>query len=342
MDFNSTSKFINEKIKELKIPYFNIIVCKNGEKVYSFKKSKYKENNDLLTMYSMTKVITSVAFMQLVEKKLVKIDDPVSKYLKGYKNLKLLNGKPVKKEMTIKHLLTMTAGLDYDYNRPALLALLKKTKNPNTIDLCETFAKDGLVSEPGKMFNYSLCADVVGAIIEKVSKQKFSSYVKQHIFKPCKMRNSTVKTSPRILAKTIPDTILKNGKIVETPKYANLVNLSKNFSSGGASLISTPEDYSKFLNALLKGKLISKKSLDLIDFSYNKETPFCLDAQKYSIASFDYGYGFLVRVRQIESPHGMPVGEFGWDGAAASYCLCDRKNNISIVMRILCICNIEN
>ena len=332
MNFKASTKFIKSKIKELEIPYFNIVVCKDGEKVFNYRESKYKDDNDLLTMYSMTKVITSVAFMQLVEKKMVKITDPVSKYLSGYKNLKLLNGNKVKKEMTIKHLLTMTAGLDYDHNRPALVSLLKKTKNPNTIDVCETFAKDGLVSEPGEKFNYSLCADVVGAIIEKVSKQTFSSYIEEHIFKPCGMKNSTVETNLKLLNKTVPDVYFKNGKATNIEKISRLVKLSKNFSSGGASLISTPEDFSKFLNALLEGKLISKKSLDLIDFSHIKETPFCLDVQKYSIASFDYGYGFLVRVRQVESPHGMPVGEFGWDGAAGSYCLCDRKNNISIVM----------
>ena len=69
-----------------------------------------------------------------------------------------------------------------------------------------------------------------------------------------------------------------------------------------------------------------------MSFPYIKETPFCLPVQKYSISSFDYGYGYGVRVRQVASPHGMPIGEFGWDGAAGSYCFCDPVNNVTIVI----------
>ena len=65
---------------------------------------------------------------------------------------------------------------------------------------------------------------------------------------------------------------------------------------------------------------------------YVKNTPFCAEVQEYSKSSKEYGYGYAVRVRKYDSEEGITKGEFGWDGASGSYCLCDRKNNISIVI----------
>lgn len=336
MDFTESKKIILRKIEELNLPYFKIIVTLSNKEIFSFEKNNY--NSSLLTVYSLSKVLTSIAFMTLVQKGLVSPEDPVSKYLKNYSNLRLTSGEEISDTMLVKHLLTMTAGLDYNFNRPEIVSFLNENKEATTSQICETFALDGLVNKPGEIFNYSLCLDVVGGIIEKVSGMSLNEYVKKTIFDPLGLKNSTFINTISNIERTIPDVGFVDGKLIEVPKYDKLLNLSVNYQSGGSGLITTIEDFSKITRALLDGKILSSKYLDMMSSCYVQETPFCAPVQKYSVASFDYGYGYGVRVRKVKNSCGVPIGEFGWDGAAGSYCLIDNKNKISIVMGF----NIQN
>lgn len=331
--FKKTEDYINNKIKELKFPYFSCIVKKNGKEVFNFNQSKF--DNNLLCMYSMSKPITVVALLQLVEKGLVNLKDDVSKYLDGYDDLKLIEtNNKITKKMTLHHLLTMTSGLDYDFDRASIKKLLKEKTNAGTVQIASAFAKDGLISKPGEKFNYSLSIDVCAAIVEKVSKMKFSDYVKKNIFNILKMNDSTFANNIMLSEKTIPDYLPTKMGLKKSEKYYKRFVINSKYESGGAGLISTVDDYSKFIDSLAnrKNKILNDKTVDLMSKIYLNETPFNNDVQKYSKDSKEYGYGYGVRVRKINSKNGIPKGEFGWDGATGSYCLCDRKSNISIVM----------
>lgn len=331
MNFKSVEDYLSLKIDELKFPYLNVLVKENGKEIFAFQKSSFDKNRNTLAMYSMTKVITAVAFMQLVEKGLVNPDDLVSKYLDGFDDLYLFSGVKIKTQLTIKHLLTMTGGLDYDLNRNSIKKMIISNPDVKGFELCSSFAKDGLLFEPGTRFNYSLCLDVVGGIIEKVSGLSLADYVEKNIFIPLKMENSTLRYDEANYLATIPEFASDGKKLVETERYYNLVKIAKNYFSGGSSLISTVKDFSKFTDALVKGQLISDKSIDLMATPYIKDTPFSKELGEYSKSNEEYGYGFGVRVRKV-SKHNIPVGEFGWDGATGSYCLCDPENKISIVV----------
>lgn len=325
--------YINKKIKELNLPYFECIVKKNSKTIFKYKYTKSKKDYSLLYMYSMSKVITSVAFMQLVSKEKVKLNDNVSKYLDGYKDLKLLNKEKVNKDIKIINLLTMTSGLDYNKNRKAILEHVRNNKDSNTISICEQFAKDGLCFIPSSKFQYSLSIDVIAAIIEKIEGIKFSTYIERNIFTPLKMYNSTFNHN-NFNKEAYKEYGLVNNKLKIQKRYYNYFFPSNNYESGGAGLISTIDDYSKFIDSLANrtNKILDDKYVDQIARVLVKDTPFNEGVNEFSKSSEEYGYGLGVRVRKIDSKYGIPKGEFGWDGALGSYCLCDRKNKISIVM----------
>ena len=331
MDFKKAEKYILEKIDELNFPYLEVIAKQNGKEIFNFKKTNFEKNRNKLAMYSMTKVITTVAFMQLVEKGLVSVDDPVSKYLEGFDDLHLFDGTKVKTVLTIKHLLTMTGGLDYNFDRKSIKEAISTNPNIKTYELCASFVKDGLLFEPGTKFNYSLCLDVIGGIIEKVTSMSLADYVEKNIFIPLKMTDSTLRYDEENYLNTIPEYEYVENNLVEAQRYYHLVKIVKNYFSGGSSLISTVEDYSKFCDALVKGQIISNEMIEMMATPYVTKTPFSKEVGEYSKPNIEYGYGYGVRARKINL-HNIPIGEFGWDGATGSYCLCDPKNKISIVV----------
>lgn len=338
--FRNTKAYIESKIKELKLPFLEILVRKDRKVVFKYKYSIDKPYNPLLCMYSMSKPITTVALLQLLDQKKVSLDDEVSKYLDGYSSLHLINTKKIiNKKITILHLLSMSSGLDYNLGRKSITNYLKKHKNASTIELCELFAKDGLNFIPGSKFQYSLSMDVVAAIIEKVSGMKFSSYVDKYIFKPLKMNHSTFINSSKLVNTTNIEYRNEHNKLIKYKRSYKLFIPNNKYESGGAGLISTVEDYSKFIDSLANtSPVIKDKYILTMNKLIIKDTPFNTGVSEYSKSSDEYGYGLGVRVRKKPSKYGIPKGEFGWDGATGSYSLCDKKNHISIVIGM----NIQN
>lgn len=132
--------------------------------------------------------------MQLIEKGLFDLDTPVSNILPEYKNLNVKTNKgliPAKNPMTIRHLLSMQSGLNYDLDAPSIRKVVEETNNEATTrQVIAALANEPLEFEPGTHFLYSLSHDVLGAVVEVVSGQKFSEYLHEHIFKPLGMKNT--------------------------------------------------------------------------------------------------------------------------------------------------------
>lgn len=335
MNFNKTTELINIYVNELKLPYFSIIVKRNNKTIFQY--AVNGTTNDLIRMYSMSKPITAVALLQLVEQGKVNLDDEVSKYLPSFKNVTLLNNnEPIKGKILIKHLLSMTSGMDYNLSREAIKTLLKNNQKANTVEICSTFVEDGIHFEPGERFQYSLSMDVAAAIIEIVSGQKFSQFVNDNIFVRLNMNSSSFANDKNLLSKCLKDYNYDSNtnELSYSDKVNNIFLLSDNYESGGAGLISTVEDYSKFIDCLANNneKIISSKMLNELSTLRVSNTPFTKETNEFSKSNKEYGYGYGVRVRKIKSVSGIPEGEFGWDGAAGCYSLCDIKNNISITI----------
>ncbi len=315
------------------VPGYDCIVYHKGECVYrhwagytDLEKKKPMTGKELYNIYSCSKPITCTAALQLVEAGKLKLDDPVSGYLPEYENMQVQTEKALeaaKTPITIYHLLCMTAGLTYDCGTDNLRRCIAAQKDGcPTREVVRALAWDPLAFEPGRRWEYSLCHDVLAAVVEVVSGQRFSDYVKAHIFDPLGMGDSTFRVDDRVLDALCPQYTYNSEteKVEECGKPA-IYRFGPEYESGGAGCASTVEDYIKFLEALRLGDVILSDHMTR-QMATNQLT----DAQRSSFWMDNYGYGLGVRC-----PLGTnDITDFGWSGAAGAYLMIDREHEMTL------------
>lgn len=316
------------------------------------------DGNELYLIFSMTKMLTCTCVLQLYEQGRFQLTDPISKYIPAFSEMlltqqvmdtsagaKVATGQSMgeytavtrdetaKNPITVKHLLTMTAGLDYNLYAPGIRTAMEEGK-ATTQELVEAMAKTVLGFEPGTRFRYSLCHDVLGALIEKWSGLSLGEYMHKNIFEPLGMTNSFFgipKDEDRLAQLYRFD---EERKVVPAT-LCNPYNLTERYESGGAGLTSTTADYAAFLDALACDgmsktgyRLLQPSSVALM--SQNHLTGQALE--DFHALHEGYGYGFGVRTHMDKKESGSlsPLGEFGWDGAAGAFSLVDRENKLSV------------
>lgn len=296
--------------------------------------------DELYFLYSCSKPITCTAGMQLVERGLLGLDDPVAKYLPAFGEAFLLrDGQkvPVSRTMTVRHLFTMSAGLDYSMGSPAVKEALAANPNASTQDLANAFIRMPLSFEPGERFQYSLCHDVLAAVIEVAAGMKFSDYLRQNILAPLGMNRTGFALpeaeKPHLAAQY--QATGKEDKLAPFPMH-NDFQLSPAYESGGAGLYSSVEDYSRFADAMANGgvgqtgaRILKAETIDLM--RTEQLSTYAMNPQFGCAAGPGYGYGLGVRTL-IDKSGGQrsSLGEFGWDGAAGSYVMIDPAYGLSI------------
>ena len=340
--FNKATAYIDKLIEEKKLPLLDVIVYKNHEPIYRHWGSHSGKFGDkeLLCMFSCTKVLTAVSGMKLIEEGKIALDDPVSKYIPAFAEAYTLdeNGEKRPEVIKVRHLFTMSSGFDYKIAIPEIVKLSKEEYDTaSTIDVISQLLKKPLNFSPGKNFLYSLSHDALGALIEAVEGITLAEYMEKNIFEPLGMKNSTMKSESYINNPPINHDIIPGGYEVEKGNTYKHFHPTKNYSSGGAGLISTAEDLAIFADTLAAGgkakdgyQLMNPETIEKM-----KEIHFlAIDVNNnYTcVQGKDYGYGLGVRVRTAPLECGIPKGEFGWDGAAGSYILVDTDNGISITM----------
>lgn len=319
-----------------KVPGYDCVIYKDGECIYRHhngyvdleNKIPFK-GNERHCIYSCSKVITCTAALQLYEKGLLGLEDKLSKYLPEFENMmvKTADGgvKKAENAITIRHLFTMSAGFNYDVWAEDLKELRKESNCPMR-EVMKCLAKRPLEFEPGTRWMYSLCHDVLAAVVEVASGEKFSEYVKKNIFDVAGMKDTTYNVPDNEL-----DTVSMNYSYCEETNSVNPVGrdvqsfkLGSEYESGGAGCVATVDDYIRFLEALRTGKLIKRETIDLMktnqldekqlkDYGYDKETN-------------DYGYGLGVRCAMP----GSKYDDFGWGGAAGAHLAIDMVNNVTM------------
>ena len=188
MHTEDIAKFLESK----GIPSSDVIIYHNHKQIYRCKLGhKDAQGNvplngdELYFLYSATKPITCVAAMRLVERGIISIEDPVSKYIPEYAHLTYRCGDTVKEcqnTMKVRHLFAMRGGLSYDLNMPSIKECLNENPNADTLTLVKSFAKTPLLFEPGTRYQYSLCHDVLAAVVEVASGMKIGEFLKKEIF----------------------------------------------------------------------------------------------------------------------------------------------------------------
>ena len=325
---------VMESFREMGLPGYDLIVYKDGKQIFRHWNG-YSDLENRIPMtgteryniYSCSKPITCVAAMQLWEKGLFSLEDPLSKYIPEFAEMTVQTPEGIKKAekpILIKHLFEMTAGFSYDCGCPAILRTREETGGRcPTVQTIRNLASEPLCFEPGAQWNYSLCHDVLAAVVEVISGVRFGEYVKQNIFDPLGMKNSTF-LLPEEEVEGLAAQYRFNAELgvpVNCGKQIQTYKLGSEYESGGAGCISTAEDYIKFLEALRVGDVILKK--DTIQFM---ATDRLNDAQKATYWDQDWSYGLGLRCPKENGK----TTDFGWGGAAGAFLAVDIPNGLTL------------
>lgn len=324
--------------------------------------------NTLYRIWSMTKPIVSIVALQLIDENKIKLNDPITKYLPQFLNLKVLKNidsdisdlVDINKMPTIKDLLSHTAGFSYnflgdslakEYDRVGLFHS-ETTTLEEEINLLSTLP---LLYQPGTRWVYSVSVDVLARIIEIVTKGTLQSELQKRIFEPLDMNDTAFivdqKNNNRLMEQYEFDSLKKKiHRPIDKKQYISGVGYPTNKSSyarGGHGLFSTLEDYSKFAQMLLTGKtklgevIISQSILSQATTNHLDNQLLPLEIKNFDVevleenglASYGWGLGFRVMIDLNKVPDGLgSIGEFGWAGAAATYFLVDPKNDLTAVL----------
>ena len=294
--------------------------------------------NTIFRMASMTKPITAAAILILIERGLLSLDDKVSEFLPEFRDIHITQitqngltdlGK-AQNEITVCNLLTHTSGIGTDPLKEQKMTYNDKKSIDSAV---EFYSKIGLDFEPGTKQQYSPFAafDVSAKIIEKVSGTDYHDFLMQEIFEPCGMSNTTFTPTREQWNAVIAMHNKIDGKNCDEKMNDDCVfsDFPQTHYLGGAGLVSTLADYSKFAQMLLnKGKVPTKQIIGE-DTLRLMSTPFV--SEEIMPGSERWGLGVRVIVKVREDYENLPLGAFGWSGAYGTHFWIDPANNIAAV-----------
>jgi len=318
-----------------KTPGFDLLIYQNGQPIYRYFRGFSDAENQIpmngkerFNIYSCSKLITVTAALQLWEKGLFSLEDRLSDYLPEFAEMTVQTENGIvkaKNPILIKHLFEMTAGFSYKIvGSPQLQLAIRETGGRcTTREVMRYLAREPLMFEPGTDWLYSLGHDVLAALVETISGQRFGLYVKEHIFDPMGMTRSTF-LLPEEELDTIaaqyrihPDT----GERYNCGKNIMFYKLGREYESGGAGGISTIEEYVTFLEGLRTGKLLKPETVQMMATDRLEGKP------RVSAGCDLRGYGLGVRCPRKENPGRLT--DFGWGGAAGAGFGVDPARNMT-------------
>ncbi|MBR5783384.1 MAG: beta-lactamase family protein [Clostridia bacterium] len=348
MNFDDLTKYIRS-LPDNQIPGIDLMVFHQGKEVYrcmngtcDYLRRKSVSPDTRYYIYSMTKPITMTAVMQCVERGEIWLEDYVANYIPAFSDMKVLEKdgtvRPAKKKIKIKHLLSMTSGLDYRLDSPSRLEAMRDPML-TTEKFINAVAADPLRFEPGTKYKYSLSHDVAARVVEVVTGKTFGEYLQEHIFAPLGMNDTTFRETPAIRRNLAAQFRRDDVKDKIYPiDFRNGFVVSQAYESGGAGLITSTEDYGKFVSAMSTAfhdehPILGQAAIELM------RTPQVSDEiLEGEFSKFEQGYSYGLGVRTMKYPEKAgaksPVGEFGWDGAAGSVSFIDPDNQIAMVYLI--------
>ncbi len=365
MDFTNLKNFLDYMALEHS-PGNAVEVFVNGKQVFKYA-SGYSDlesqtpmtGDEMYNIYSCSKITTVTAGLQLLERGEFLLGDPLYEYIPEFKDMyiKTPEGNLVKAQnpITIGDLFTMTAGFSYNFNTEGFKRARELTKGKmDTVETIKCIASDPICFEPGTHWQYSICHDVLAALISVISGQKFRDYVKDNIFAPLNMTESVYHQTEETLARTasqyafvpvsgeVTDIVeaQKSGKeklgTFQKKDKGNHHILGEEYDSGGAGIITTMSDYEKLLVALanygtgLTGEqILSGYSVELL--KTNRLTPeLRKDFNWKQLAGCGYGLGVRTHISPAESGLICNIGEIGWGGAAGASAIIDTQANLAV------------
>lgn len=299
------------------------------------------ENDNIFAIASLTKLVTTVAALTLVEEGKLTLREPVLRYLPKFERMKVFAGGTAdsptlvdaRRPMTLHDLLTQTAGFyssSHAEAQPVLAELWKRSPQASQTlaEMAERLASFPLLAHPGEAWIYGPATDLVGALIERVTGRPFDRFVDDRVLRPLRMRDTSFEVPEAKRARQVfMDARQADGSLKsEAPKCR-----AGSWPSGGGGLFSTVGDYVRFAQMLLNGgeldgvRILSPKTVDLMTRDHLHGLP---KPTKIYPVSDGFGYGVEIRTDLARSGWLGTEGTFGWNGATTCYCSIDPQEKL--------------
>jgi CubicO group peptidase (beta-lactamase class C family) len=299
---------------------------------------------------SMTKAITATAAMQLVERGKLSLDRPASEVVSGLTATKVLEGfdaagKPrlraPKRPITLKHLLTHTAGFAYEIWRPEIAQYQSATGTPGITTCANAALTTPLLFDPGDRWEYGINLDWVGKMVETVSGQKLDRYFQDNLFGPLGMKDTSFKLSASQRARLA--SVHQRGDKGALAPIEFALPEDPEFLMGGGGLYGTARDYLAFTQMILQGgslngaQVLRRETVDLmsqnhiapLDIPYIKTAAPGLSNDVDLFPGMRKGWGLSFLINTQQAPTGRSAGSLAWAGLANTYFWIDRAKRVA-------------
>ncbi|SDI02861.1 MULTISPECIES: serine hydrolase domain-containing protein [unclassified Bradyrhizobium] len=351
------SDYIRNEIATGKIPGAILLLQQHGKPVYyenfgvrDVATEISMSADTIFRLYSMSKPITSVMAMMLVEEGKLSLDDPVSKYIPAFAGMKV--GVETKAEddkvvlaleaqnrpVTIKDLLRHTSGLPYGYHGGGLVRELYAEanlfqSNLSNADFVAKITTLPLVEQPGTAWDYGFSTDVLGRVVEVASGKTLLQFEKERLLDPLGMTETAFFVADPAKFQRVAEPMPEDRNINPTTPVRDIRRPSK-WESGGGGMVGTIGDYARFAQMLLNGgiyegrRYLKPETIALMASDHiGAETKIARDQNYYPGDSSGFGLGFAVRTA-VPSGTAWPLGEYRWDGVGGTFFFIDPEDDL--------------
>jgi CubicO group peptidase (beta-lactamase class C family) len=353
--------YLNGEIAAGKFPGAIVLVQQHGKPVYAGHFGSRDvggiapmSDDTIFRLYSMSKPITSVAAMMLVEDGKLRLDDPLSKYIPAFADARVGIDRrggdehgtsafvPLARPITIEDLLRHTSGITYGFygddparKRYAQIDLFGS--DFDNAEFADRIAHTPLAEQPGTLWDYGHSTDILGRVIEVVSGQSLLAFEQQHLLWPLGMTDTSFYVSDETKRPLIAEPRPQDRMVGPVVGMHDPLEIRR-WQSGGAGMVSTMTDYARFLQMLLNGgtfegrRYLKPETIALMTTDHiGPGSGVKRDYFYFPGAGSGFGLGFAVRTKELASEPG-PVGEYRWDGVGGTFFWVDPKDDMFVLL----------
>ena len=355
--------YLRDQVANGKIPGAVLLIQQHGKPVYheffgvrDVATELPMTDDTIFRIFSMTKPITSVVAVMLIAEGKFKLDDPVSKYIPSFANVKVgveklaEDGKktlelvPPERPPTILDLMRQTSGITYAFYGDSLVRKAYRAANIyagdfDNAEFAERIAKLPLQNQPGTLWQYGHSTDVLGRIMEIVTGKSLLDIEREKLLDPLGMNETRFYVADpekkQLIARPMPNDSNYRVGFESTPE------IPMKWESGGGGMVSTMSDLARFSQMILNGgkfdgrQYLSPKSFELMTTDHvGPDSGVGRDLLYFPGDGFGFGLGFAVRTDpgNAKPPPAGSLGELKWDGASGCYFVIDRKQDMFFVL----------
>jgi len=344
-------RFMEQQVAHQKIAGGVVIISHQGEVGFfntygkrDIEADKPMTRDTIFRIYSMSKAITTAAALKLYDARKLKLDDPVSKYIPSFAKLQVASPNGLRepfRPVTVQDLMLHDSGLTYGSGPAALKEAWERWKpmeSTNLTEMCEKLARVPLAFDPGTDWMYGVGIDVLGRVIEVVSRESLDVFLDKTIFKPLDMPDTAFSVPAEKLNRFAANYRRStNGLVVIDAPAESKYGKRVTFFSGGGGLVGTARDYLRFLTMIEQGgkldgkRILKAKTVQLMTSNQLPEAAFPIYFGAEKRPGTGFGLGFSVRTEISTWDPAGHAGEYGWGGAASTHYWASPKDKLIVI-----------